>query len=156
MTKWDDSPRYRVPAKVLGVWETCASKSDEQVFKSVRSVVCKNMPLSLLWCLCVGGEGQILLPWMRSSWTKPCWTLRFLSMQTANCSLWGSLLPLKVHKQTHTHKTHLFVFFKSLLRTLYWQWLPFWKSSFFYAVLFVSFPLFHLCKPLCVWPLHLH
>lgn len=42
MTKWDDSPKYRVPVKVLGVWETCASKSDEQVFKSLRSVVCET------------------------------------------------------------------------------------------------------------------
>lgn len=55
----------------------------------------------LLMCVCVGGEGQILLRWMHSSWTKPCWTLRSPSMPTANCSPWGSLLPLKVRTRSN-------------------------------------------------------
>lgn len=98
------------------------------------------MPLSLLWCLCVGGEGQILLPWMHSSWTKPCWTLRFLSMQTANCSLWGSLLPLKVHKQTHTqrHTWFFLITFEDIVLTVaaFFEKAP---KKHFYTVLFVSF-----------------
>lgn len=86
-------------------------KSDLQGLPKLKVGCLQLMPLSHPCdvCLCVGDEGQILLPWMHSSWTKLCWTLRSLSTQTANCSPWGSLLLLKVHTQNSYTQRHIFL-----------------------------------------------
>lgn len=54
------------------------------------------VPLCAVGC----GEGQTLRPWTPSSWTRPCWTLRFRSTPTASCSPWGSRSPSKVREDT--------------------------------------------------------